>query len=107
MMFVVLSNEVQDQSSDIFIYEFEGSDKVIKIEEVKSPIINDVYLDTASNNAVVEKSITLPSIETMTRVWKNFSKLIRPLLLMTIQELNGNSKTAMHASHCVTPSLFV
>jgi hypothetical protein len=52
---VTLSNEVIEPKSDVFIYEFEGTDKTIRIEEIESPISNDINLSSATDKTVIEK----------------------------------------------------
>lgn len=52
---ITLSNQIPIPKSETFIYQFEGTDNSVKIEEIDPSIINDVNFGTTIDKTVVEK----------------------------------------------------
>ena len=52
---ITLSNQILTPKSETFIYQFEGTDNSVKIEEIDPSIINDVNFGTTIDKTVVEK----------------------------------------------------
>jgi hypothetical protein len=52
---ITLSNQILIPKSETFIYQFEGTDNSVKIEEIDPSIINDVNFGTTIDKTVVEK----------------------------------------------------
>lgn len=52
---ITLSNQIPITKSETFIYQFEGTDNSVKIEEIDPSIINDVNFGTTIDKTVVEK----------------------------------------------------
>ena len=52
---ITLSNQIPTPKSETFIYQFEGTDNSVKIEEIDPSIINDVNFGTTIDKTVVEK----------------------------------------------------
>ena len=52
---ITQSNQIPTPKSETFIYQFEGTDNSVKIEEIDPSIINDVNFGTTIDKTVVEK----------------------------------------------------